>query len=757
MEGKNMKNFNNINNTENVTENSKGGRKTMKNYIALTIRRLMSVFVPVSGKESDRAQTVPMVAAMAKNVQALGFAFSADLTAALAAQAPEFLKGFYTELIQALRVLIGADKEFSPFYPNFPAQVAEASDAELFINAVIHYATFGTVVPDYPKDERFPLVGETPLKEIRLLQSEKDVMAIFTNLLSSSVPLSEQDKEDVKWFVENADYASFVPEEIPMKETKAFFGMLLLERGDAETAKALYRTATDVLRLIAAMSGEDVSLSSRIKVRKMKRSERRFIMDLLAGCGSVLEDMFRNRALWVIVGEIVHPGEFAGRNAYAQVVAAFDRIRKDDKPLFFAGQVEAAVKTGDWRRAVELLKTRPGEFARMLDRILRIEGADAEAVVAEFGQVAGQVSTRVLWQAKSHFDHRGEQDARAFFPKGNEAKCRLVKNELADLPKDVCEKASEACLKGILEQYAQKPAMGTVFVDPEFRHYAAPFTQRASSAGFMQVARGSRLPLSADCSVVRPFIWWTNMESGERVDVDLAVSFLSENWEFKGEVSYCSVRNERLKAYHSGDFTNGGKFGGKGVSEFVDFSPKFLLEQGVRYACVQVHMYSMQPFCELPCFFGWMERSDAQSGEVFEPRTVRNRIALTVNATSAIPAIIDCLTGEVVWADMTARSGVRFGGNNVYSNMDATFATVWAIVNWEKPSLYDVVRANAEARGTLTDDRKAADVIFSNDPTRPLVKIVEKDENGRESVKEVEKAVAVRDAFDLAFYMGEML
>lgn len=749
-----MKNLKNFANTVN-TADSKGGR-IMKN-MELLIRRIMSVFVPAPEKESDGRQTAPMVAAMAKNVEALGFAFSANLTAALVAQTPEFLKSFYAELIQTLRALIGADKTFEPFYPNFPAQVAEASDAELFLNAIVHYASFGTLIPDYPKDERFPLVGETPFKEIRLLQDEKDVMAIFTNLLSSSVPLSEQDQADVRWFVENTAYAEFVPAEIPMKETKAFFGMLLIERGDVETAKGLYRTATDVLRLIAAMSGCDVSLSSRIRVRKMKRSERRFVMDLLAGCGSILEDMFRNRPLWIVVGEIVHPGEFAGKKAYAQVVSAFEQIRKDDKPMFFGGQVEAAIGLGDWRTAVELLKTRPGEFARMLDRILRIEGADADAVISGFGLVAGQVSTRVLWQAKAHFDHRGEHDARAFFPKGNEAKCRLVKNDLTDLPKDVCEKASDACLKGILEQYAKKPAMGSVYVDPEFRCYAAPFTQRASSAGFMQVARGSRLPLSPDCRVVRPFIWWTNTSYGERVDVDLAVSFLSEDWSFMGEVSYCSVRNDSLNAYHSGDFTNGGPFGGEGVSEFVDFSPKFLLEHGVRYACVQVHMYSMQPFNELPCFFGWMERSDAQSGEVFEPKTVKNRIALTMNATSAIPAIIDCLTGEVVWADMTARSGVRFGGNNVYSNVDATSATAWAIVNWEKPSLYDVVRANAQARGTLTDDRNAADVIFSNDPTRPLVKVVERDENGRESVKEVEKAVTVRDAFDLAFYMGEML
>ena len=84
-------------------------------------------------------------------------------------------------------------------------------------------------------------------------------------------------------------------------------------------------------------------------------------------------------------------------------------------------------------------------------------------------------------------------------------------------------------------------------------------------------------------------------------------------------------------------------------------------------------------------------------------------------------------------------------------------ATAWAIANWEKPSLYEIIFANASARGTIVSSRDQADIIFSNDPTKPMVKVIVKDENGRESVQEVEKAVTVKDAFDLAYYMGEML
>lgn len=43
-------------------------------------------------------------------------------------------------------------------YPNFPQQVADASDAELFINAVIHYISMGSWTPEYEKAPRLPLL-----------------------------------------------------------------------------------------------------------------------------------------------------------------------------------------------------------------------------------------------------------------------------------------------------------------------------------------------------------------------------------------------------------------------------------------------------------------------------------------------------------------------------------------------------------------------------------------------------------------------
>ena len=45
-------------------------------------------------------------------------------------------------------------------YPNFPQQVAEASDAELFVNAILHDISMGSWLPEYEKAPRLPLLDD---------------------------------------------------------------------------------------------------------------------------------------------------------------------------------------------------------------------------------------------------------------------------------------------------------------------------------------------------------------------------------------------------------------------------------------------------------------------------------------------------------------------------------------------------------------------------------------------------------------------
>ena len=100
----------------------------------------------------------PFVATAAKNLQSLGFGLSTSLLECLAASSEEAVADWYAEIVPILEKMVGAHRTFEPFYPNFPKQVMEASDAELFFNAMTHY--FGFVLSDLLGDPNLVVLPE---------------------------------------------------------------------------------------------------------------------------------------------------------------------------------------------------------------------------------------------------------------------------------------------------------------------------------------------------------------------------------------------------------------------------------------------------------------------------------------------------------------------------------------------------------------------------------------------------------------------
>ena len=187
-------------------------------------RKNLLIVEPINADYEQTKNEQALVVTMMKNVQSLGFTFSKELFEALSHMNRDELKVFYSDLIPALKELVGADVEYNPMYPNFPTQVAEMDGIELFINAIVHYWSFGTLMPEYEKDERLPLID---VNKMALLSTgnHEDLMEIFKNLVASKTSLSAQDKEDVTTIIKDcADYANYLPDEIPLKENVALIG-----------------------------------------------------------------------------------------------------------------------------------------------------------------------------------------------------------------------------------------------------------------------------------------------------------------------------------------------------------------------------------------------------------------------------------------------------------------------------------------------------------------------------------------------------
>lgn len=701
----------------------------MENSVfSIILRRKNRVFIndndmlkSLSGAAGEKNKQI--VATMNKNIEVFGYTMSEALFDKLVHMKAKSREVVYDILVNGLKEITGADKVYNPMYPNFPESVMKKDDFELYFNAIVHYWSFGTLLPYEEKEERAPLFNTAKVKVLEA-GSFNDLNDIFNNLCASKTSLSKNDVDDMIFILNSVKVT--LPDEIPFKENAACVCRLLVDTGvdtDGSLCKKYVKTATDILRLITAMSDGDVSLAENTKFRNLKRSERRIIMNLLAGCGNAAEDMNRYAGRWIRVGEKLHPGEFAKNERYTKVVQAFGVIRNDGKIQSFAGKVDAAVASGDVNAVVSLLKKRPGEFARRIDFLLRTFDKDAnrKTVIMGFASVAKDVSSTVLLQVREHFINKlnGNDDMRVFFPKGNLARSYYVKNNKTEtVSEDAMKMVIAVCESALVNIYGNREFLGKVYIDEALKNYTVPFSLRSAGKTMTAVSRGSRIAIDDSAKIIRPFIWWTNTKDNI-IDVDLSIAVFADDWNCLEHVSYSNLKSSRFGICHSGDITNGGPVDGEGVAEFIDLDIEKALSAGARYAVFNVYNFSNENFSKMEhAAFGFMTRNDMKIGEIFEPSTVRQRMGLASATTTCIPVIFDLKERVFVWCDMAltadhVRAG--YGGINVESNLPSVVVTCKAIVDVKKPNLYDLFTFNATARGVITDNPDEADIRFGLD------------------------------------------
>jgi hypothetical protein len=716
------------------------------NALEIYLTKSRKIIVQGDGKQPCSSAAV---ATCNRNLISLGFVCSQELTRALAGLSEEALGSLYQQVVPILKKMTGAHRTFRPMYPNFPRQVMEAPDLELFLNAITHYwmaavrdvaqgqpRLFGGPLlagaastpvsvetlsvplqwlPEYEVENREALPEQEASLKVIDLGNQDDFWKVFTRLVGSNGSLSESDKAIVQWFVDNQreGIPLFLPPTMPQKENLTFLVGSLLKHEIPTYLIPYLKTATDVLRVAVVMSAGDVSLATPGKFRRFKRTERRFLLDALEAIPAVTEDMLRRQEVWKRLGRELRPGDYASR--YPKTLKAFDVVRNNEAFATFNGKVEAALILRDTATVIELLKARPGDFARRFDHLLRTSGEQAEAALKGFMDVAHKVSTPVLLQVHAHFKNRDrETDHRTFFPKGSVAKVQVIDDTLPSLPAlkladgEALDKfIARFVRETLVRRFKSLPSLGKVYVDEALRTQNVPFAQRSASKALRTLSRGSTLALPA-CDTLRFFVWWMEPK-GERTDIDLAAVFFSADWKRLADVAYYNLKD--WGSAHSGDITSAPK----GAAEFIDIHMPTLREKDVRYVSMVIYSYTQQAFKDLPeCFAGWMARQRVQSGEIFEGRTVQDRIDIAGDTTVNIPLFIDLQERQIVWSDIALKSHGPI--NNSRNNGESLVLMGKAVTGLAKPTLFDLFDMHAEARSTgrcAKSNRVEADTVFS--------------------------------------------
>lgn len=699
------------------------------NITTISLKKFQAIVLdaPETAANDDKASTA-YVLTLNANLMSQGYVLSEDTFNMLKSWNRTAVVTLAETLMTAIKQLKGSHVKHTPMYPNFPQQVIEASDFELYMNAILHYYSAGQWQPDYSELPRKFAFEEVKFQAIGMIEKAQ-FRGLFTTLLSSRDSLSEEDKAIVKWFLaqDNADQLS-VPDDMPFHENKCLVAANWLQQG--RDISPLIKNATDVLRIVTYLSDGDVSLTDNTRFKSMPRAMRRTLINQLERVINE-EDIGRHRNKWVRLFHNLHIGDYANKKVF-QIA---QKARNGAKLASFYSDLEVAIEEWDIERCIELLKQRPGEFGRRIDHMLRIaSGLDSvdqqglgvkimnsfaalrraipdaqhhqKLVIDAFLGVVDDIPVRNLLQLHGHLNSRSSvSDHRVVFPKGSLQNAVVVWNHLEAIDGYMLVKLQQGIRNSLIARFAEQEALGKVWISPDLIDCPLPSQQRSASTALHNMARGTRLPIATDKNTLRLFVYWKGM------DIDLSASFHAEDGQLIEYVSYTNLRSQRCKAYHSGDIT----CAKKGASEFIDVDIPSAA-RGARYLAMNVLVFNGPSFAEHEsCFVGWMTRSKPNSNEVYEPASVEQKLDLTQNCRSVMPVVFDLHERQAVWTDLPVSRNGHYV-NNVENTQASIEQKLHAILNVNnKLSLYELFELHAVARGELVDQRDEADIVFALD------------------------------------------
>lgn len=680
---------------------------------SIYLQRELKVILHTQQQEAPMSPNI--LATALKNLEPIGFTFSPEVLDILNTWSVDTFTLWYKKLVKELCEMTGFDRNYRIMYPRFPDQVMHMSDAQLYMNALIHYWTGMLAENDSKTDVEQPkimLLDQVSLRVIHL-GTEEEFAQICGDLLRAVAALPLASREHLIWFANHQpEWQQYTPEVIPNKENAAIFIAALISAGkiDKDWLYTHVQTATDVLRIVTALSNGDVSLATNTKFISFSRSQRKLILALLENINNPLEDMFRYEGRWIRLGERLHPGEY--RQHFPQTAIHFDSLRHGDRPKTFYAQVEQAFESFSDEQILDILSKRPGELVRRLDRMIR-SGVNIDALLDRYASIAREVATPVLLSVLAHFEKRSSSiPRRQFFPKGNTANLFVLNQPLAPLTEQVTSSIIAVTEQALIARFAEQPDLGQIYIDPQLKKHFVPLGIRSASKSLRTLTRGSWIPLNQG-DTLRFFVWWkeglVNGVHTDRVDIDLSAILYDDQWQRIEHISYTNLRSDQFLAAHSGDIVTAPK----GAAEYIDLHLPSVRKSGVRYIQMSVNAFTSQVFKDLPeCYAGWMMRQVPQSGKVFEASTVQNRIDIAANSRICIPVIVDVEQREVLWSDI-ALEQFPDDINNIVTNRMSSALIGRAMTELIRPNLYQLFHLHAEAHGTLTAHIEEADLIFT--------------------------------------------
>lgn len=665
------------------------------NLQTISIKKLNSIYI--SHNNVNTKVDNSLFLQLQLEAMTLGYIFTDEAVSALSNNLD-----IYSDVLSILSELVGNNKAWKPFYKNFPQEVFDKSDIELYTNAITHYMSGGIWKPEEKtySESKVPVFEKVNFKKIGLC-GKNDIDNLFINIVNSNGSITDFDREVIVYAIKNWDKKWISSVNISFKETLCFFiGNLFTENVVLDTYPSV-KHATDVLRIACHLSNGDITLVDATNF-KLKNKERKFIVKLLEPVIKE-EEVAKYKSDWIHLFHNLHIGTFK----WAKKTNIIAKKLRESKIRTLNSKIEIALKDKDNKSLFELLPKNMGDFGRRLDYILRQFDSSYISVFIQPENII-KVDTRVLIQILSHFKYRNEKEIRVVIPKGLTKKAHILPVH-EKLPEHVITLLTSNIEKELKRRFKEKEELGKVFIDENLKKAPIPLQMRTASDGLYVMQRGTRVPLGNEKPVLRFFINWVGR------DVDLSACFLREDLSYHSAITYYNLKTlNGIMSAHSGDITYAPA--PNGACEFIDIDLDSITDKSIRYVALDVRNYSGDPLPMQQTNAGWMLRDDvaAKRGEIFDAKTVEQRVAISAKQ-HALVALFDLHLREVIWLDMEGQSGMLYGGNNVASNKASIKQIAEIAIKAKNLSLYDLLKLHAESRGSLVDNIDEADNVYDKD------------------------------------------
>lgn len=534
------------------------------------------------------------------------------------------------------------------------------------------------------------------LKELRLF-TEEDLKQVYHSLLASPTPLDATQKDSFEKLIDIYGLPDNV--EISMKETAMLAVKHLVANGQQAQAQALLKTPTDILRYLwyektgyvqiieprtliaqarrfyfdmfgpldeskyifgpldqSEYAGKEMKEKLKLKYnRKHCQCVASWINNLALSPQQATENMNAKRGMWVRMIRALRLGEYSRRKGYEHLADILDAFYRQEQPTWL-GILQQARNNRDTRTVLQMLKQRPGLFARSLFATMLRFGC--EETMEAFEQVADQMPSRLLLSlgnaAEKYFDPDATRTAHPI----TGYTISIPKNKLLSLYSPADLKAMVARVKqcyilSLKHSFAaQTTKAKSIYIDPSLFDIPISVGDRSATIQDTSCAlMGTRFPVEGDA--VRLFLQWGKGLHAQPLDMDISCHIAFEN----GKTEDCAYY--RLKA-------TGAKHGGDiraipemvGTAEYIELSLPELAEAGAKYVTFTANAYSCGALSP-NLVVGWMNSAypmkvSEKTGVAYDPSCVQHMVRISESNLSRglVFGVLDVDEREITWLEM---------------------------------------------------------------------------------------------------------